>query len=127
MNVCVASEAIGAITESKKSPEQYHVTLAISVDNAAALWAAAAAICARDAGMSPDEVDETIGPREDPSIADCLTMLALPTRLAGCQIIDFSLDAVSSALDMTGEDLHRASMACSPERLTSLRQSSAGA
>lgn len=127
MNVRVASGAMGAITESKKSSEQYHVTLAISVDNAAALWTAAAEICARDAGMSPDEVDESIGPREDPSIADCLTMLALPTRLAGCQIIDFSLEAANSALDVTTDDLHRASLACSPERLASLRQPAGGA
>lgn len=130
MNVCVASEALGAITESKKFPRQYHVTLAISVDDVAALWAAAAEICVRDAGLSADEVDETIGPREDPSIEDCLTILALPTRLAGCEVVDFSLKIANDALNATAihaNDQQPASLACCPERAASLRQAAGGA
>ncbi|WP_277666064.1 hypothetical protein [Novosphingobium lindaniclasticum] len=46
--------------------------------------------------MSYEEVDELIGPIEDPSIADCLMVLALPDRIPGCTRLDVALQASES-------------------------------
>ena len=124
MDVCVGSKAPGAIAETRNSPGHYRVTLDISVEDVTALWAAAAEICLRDGGLTPDEVDETIGPREDPSIPDCLTMIALPARLAGSRIVDFTLDemdaprSISDAGVLNHETAHSP---CCPVRAASFR------
>ncbi|RJF85751.1 hypothetical protein [Sphingomonas cavernae] len=58
------------------------------VDDAGELWNLAAKRCL---DWTSDEIDETIGPREDPSIEDCLAMVALPAPIAGCRMIDVAL------------------------------------
>ena len=40
-------------------------------------------------GMSPDEVIETIGPRQDPDIPHCMAMLVDPSRWSGCTVARF--------------------------------------
>ncbi|PZQ52054.1 MULTISPECIES: hypothetical protein [Novosphingobium] len=46
--------------------------------------------------MSYEDVDELIGPIDDPSIADCLMILALPDRVPGCTRLDVALQASES-------------------------------
>jgi hypothetical protein len=51
--------------------------------------------CLSQADLSADEVEDLIGPLEDPSIADCLMVLALPERLPGCTRLDTALQPVA--------------------------------
>lgn len=64
----------------------YLVSLTLSLEDAAALWSAAAATAMAAPGMTIDDVVDTIGPREDPSIEDCIAMLAQPGRFSGCAV-----------------------------------------
>lgn len=72
--------------------QEYWFSLRLRVDSPTQLWHAAALRC-RQSGMSQDEVEDLIGPVEDPSITDCLMLLALPERLPGCTRLDTALHA----------------------------------
>ncbi|HUD31155.1 MAG TPA: hypothetical protein VMQ93_19995 [Novosphingobium sp.] len=63
---------------------EYWFSLRLRVDSAAQLWQAAALRCLSRSDLGQDEVEDLIGPIEDPSIEDCLMLLALPERLPGC-------------------------------------------
>lgn len=82
--------------------QDYWFSLRLRVDSPAQLWQAAALRCLSQADLSPDEVEDLIGPIEDPSIADCLMLLALPERLPGCTRLDTTLQPV--ALDACATD-----------------------
>jgi len=73
---------------------EYRVSLTLAVLDPQALWAAAAAklLCAAD--MTLVDVLDVIGPREDPSITDCIAAMAKPTALAGCLLDDFWIDGL---------------------------------
>lgn len=73
--------------------QSFTVTLTLNVEDAHALWAAAAEKALQAPGMTLSDVLDTLGPREDPSIADCIAMLTAPTAIAGCALDDFSIDA----------------------------------
>ncbi|MHA6721094.1 hypothetical protein ACX40Y_16805 [Sphingomonas sp. RS6] len=66
------------------SGESYTVSLSLTVENASALWCAAAERALTAPGMTLADVLDTIGPREDPDIAECIAMLVVPTTVAGC-------------------------------------------
>jgi hypothetical protein len=38
-----------------------------------------------------EDVIDVIGPEEDPSIAECVTALTVPTFVAGCTLADFEI------------------------------------
>ncbi|NYT42119.1 hypothetical protein HZY97_15215 [Sphingomonas sp. R-74633] len=76
----------------------YSVSLTLSVTDARALWSAAADRALAAPGMTLADVLDTIGPREDPSIADCIAMLTGPAAIAGCAIEAF--DIVENDLDL---------------------------
>lgn len=71
---------------------QYRVNFTLAVSDVHALWAAAAARLLEAPGMTPDDVVEMIGPREDPAISDCIATLAKPDAMAGCLLDDFWID-----------------------------------
>jgi len=71
---------------------EYRINLTLSVSDPQALWTAAAARLLAAPDMSLDDVIDVIGPREDPSINDCIAMLAKPVALAGCDMDDFWVD-----------------------------------
>lgn len=75
-----------------ETPE-FRITLTLSVEDAGSLWDAAAAR-ARQAIDDADDADleEMLGPREDPALADCIAMLASPAALDGCALQDFAVD-----------------------------------
>lgn len=73
------------------SPE-FRITIALRVEDAGALWDAAAAQALSIPGMTLDDVAETIGDRAAPQIQDCLTFLADPMRFAGCTPTAFTID-----------------------------------
>jgi hypothetical protein len=72
---------------------EFRVTIALRVEDAGALWDAAAAQAMSILGMTLDDVAETIGDRAAPQIEDCLTLLADPMRYAGCTPTIFTVDA----------------------------------
>ncbi|PNU04759.1 hypothetical protein [Novosphingobium guangzhouense] len=76
--------------------QEYWFSLRLRVDAPAQLWQAAALRCLSQSDLSQDEVEDLIGPIEDPSIADCLMMLALPERIPGCTRLDTTLQPVAA-------------------------------
>lgn len=73
---------------------EYRVNLTLAVVDPQALWAAAAAKLLSAPDMILSDVIDVIGPREDPSIIDCLAMMAKPAAVAGCMLDDFWIDGL---------------------------------
>lgn len=71
--------------------QEYSFSLRLRVDSSQQLWQAAASRCRSQSDLSQDDIEEMIGPIEDPSIADCLMIMALPERLPGCTRLDTAL------------------------------------
>src|SRR3954468_2112902 len=82
---------------SAAAPQAFTVTLKLEVEDAGALWSAAAEKALQAPGMTLADVLDTLGPREDPSIADCIAMLTAPTAIPGCALDDFDVSATHSA------------------------------
>ncbi len=76
---------------STASAPAYTVTLTLTVEDVQALWSAAAERALAAPGMTLGDVLDTIGPREDPSVADCVAMLTAPARIAGCELEGFEV------------------------------------
>ncbi|WP_165912201.1 hypothetical protein [Novosphingobium sp. PhB165] len=70
---------------------EYWFSLKLRVDSPGKLWQAAALRCLAQPGICEDDVAEMIGPADDPSIADCLMVLALPEHVPGCTRLDVAL------------------------------------
>ena len=66
------------------------IALTIAVPDPARLWDEAMAHL-RGSGLDLEEILETIGDRADPQIEDCLAVLLLPDRIAGCDLLSFGL------------------------------------
>lgn len=88
----------GTCVEAEPGPE-YRVTLSLTVRHAGALWDAAVHRALQLPGTRLDDVVEVIGPREDPSISDCLAMLVMPRTLPGCEAEDFWIDSLPGPCD----------------------------
>lgn len=89
--------AQGASRTGASELREVDVTVRLSVNDTGALWAAAAAK-ALSAGMTIDEIAETIGPREDPSVVDCIALLCEPAGLPGCAIEDFTVASAAPVM-----------------------------
>lgn len=76
---------------NRKSPKEYKLTLMLAVDDATGLWNAAAKSFIENPDMTMEDVEETLGPREDPMIEDCLVTMAIPRNLVGCRLLDLSI------------------------------------
>ena len=68
----------------------YLVTLRLHVDDEAALWDAASARAIANWALSAEEVEDMFGPREDPDIGDCLSLLLYPGTIGGCRTNDWA-------------------------------------
>lgn len=64
------------------------IALTVAVPDPTRLWEEAMSHL-RNAGLDLQEILETIGDRSDPQIEDCLAVLLLPDRIAGCDLISF--------------------------------------
>lgn len=84
-------------------PERYVISMRLSVRDAGLLWRLAAAQ-AMSRGCTEDDVTETFGPMEDPSLPDCIAMLIGPSDLAGCCFEEFSIIPVNAAVGHSGRD-----------------------
>lgn len=70
--------------------DRYRINLTLKVGDAGALWEAAARrALAATAGLTLTDVEDMFGPREAPSISDCLTMLMFPDDMTGYVVTDF--------------------------------------
>ena len=86
-------QAMSAYTNPGVSQgDRYRISIAIDVVNTRALWNAALSRGLMAPGATFEDVVDTIGPCDDPAIADCLAMLALPADLKGCLVDDFTID-----------------------------------
>lgn len=93
---CVSGTNFVGAEPTEMNGGRYTLTLELLVEDGARLWDAAAARYREGIGLSLAEVMETIGPREDPSIEDCLMTIALPDHVEGCTLTDFKLTPVES-------------------------------
>lgn len=74
-----------------KNSLAFTVTLTLTVENPRDLWSAAADRAMAAPGMVLSDVLDTIGPREDPAISECLSMLTAPKAIPGCTLEDFEI------------------------------------
>lgn len=86
----------GAECSGTNPCEDVRVTLAFTVRDREILWDAAAAVGLSAPGASLSDVIDVIGPREDPSVADCIAMLARPAAMPGCELGGYGVDVVEA-------------------------------
>lgn len=82
---------VGNMGYGTEASGSFTVALTLTVADARALWSAAADRALAAPGMTLADVLDTIGPREDPSIADCIAMLTSPGAIAGCAIESYEV------------------------------------
>jgi hypothetical protein len=79
---------------SPNNGSSFRVALSITVDDAQALWNAAADRALSAPGITIADVLDTIGPREDPAILECISMLTAPGCIPGCALESYQIDEV---------------------------------
>lgn len=84
------------------SDREFEFTLKLRVECPNALWKAAANHCTSIFDYSKDDLIDLIGPSEDPSIEDCLMVLALPAKMAGCTMLSTAMGMAEPAERIQG-------------------------
>ena len=87
---------------NRASSRRFDVSMRLSVCEAGLLWRMAAAQALSHGGLTEEDVVEMFGPMEDPSLADCIAMLAGPDNLAGCRFEEFSVVSAGAAVGHAG-------------------------
>lgn len=83
--------------ESTSGPaSRFRVSVDIDILDMKALWLAAAQRGRNFAGLDDDDIEDVIGPVEDPDFAACLSMLMSPVAPAGCQAVNFTTEAAQT-------------------------------
>jgi hypothetical protein len=82
---------VGDFGCGSQASRSFTVSLTLTVDDARALWSAAADRALAAPGMTLADVLDTIGPREDPAVAECIAMLTGPAQIAGCALDGFEV------------------------------------
>lgn len=82
--------------ETGQANRHLRVSFDVVIADPQAQWHAAALIAFRQLGISIAEVEDVIGPAEDPMAIECLTMLTAPIAIAGCVVVDFSVEQLAS-------------------------------
>jgi hypothetical protein len=85
MNVGQGRETKGTHVEYGQANSEFDVILKFSIKDSHPLWQAAAQRL-RERGLDADDIDETLGPIEDPAIRDCLLTLVMPDPIDGCRL-----------------------------------------
>lgn len=86
------------LEQETRSQLYYDVTIRVAVDDPALLWRRAAAHLLAFAGLDEVALEETIGPREDPAVADCLAVLFGPVTIEGVRYEMFAVRPAHSGL-----------------------------
>lgn len=88
--ICSNGSDVGS--EFTQDIADFQITFTVSVQNADALWRAALWRHEQISEyLTQDDMVESIGPREDPCVEDCLTTMALSFALDGCSINDIEV------------------------------------
>jgi len=82
--------------ETGQAGERLRVSFDVVVTDAEALWHAAARIALRQPGTTIAEVEDVLGPAEDPMLSECLAMLTAPDALPGCMPLGFTVAAIAN-------------------------------
>lgn len=69
----------------------YDVTIRLAVHDPAILWRTAAAYLLTFDGVDEAVLEETIGPREDPCVENCLSAIFGPTHIPGMHTEIFAI------------------------------------
>lgn len=93
VSVAVTGHAIATDHDVGPQPT-YRVNLTLAVTDPDALWRSALEKGLESPGMDLAALVDVLGPREDPSIADCIALLTAPRPLPGCSIPDYWIDHV---------------------------------
>jgi hypothetical protein len=76
--------------EQGTTHSEYEIILKLSVNDPGLLRQAVGQLL-RDKGLGTEDIDDTIGPVDDPSIIDCLAALVMPDVVEGCRIEAFDI------------------------------------
>jgi hypothetical protein len=82
--------------ETGQTGTRFRVSFDLVVTDPQALWHAAAQVAFRQPGITIAEVEDVLGPAEDPMLAECLAMLTTPDAVPGCMPLDFAVIPVAS-------------------------------
>ncbi len=74
--------------EHGQATSEYDVILKFSITDSGRLWQAAAQRL-RNLGLDAEDIDDTLGPIDDPAIRDCLLTLTMPDPVDGCRLEEF--------------------------------------
>lgn len=94
MRPCHARDS--ALLRTETAPGRFEVTIRLNVDDPGLLWRAAAAQALSFSGCETTDLEEMLGPIEDPNLADCVAMLLGPRALSGCLYEAFSVRPVEA-------------------------------
>ena len=103
------AEAVNAAELTDCPQAEYRISIPLAVSDLTALWSAAATKALSMPGATLEDVVDTIGLREAPSVSECIAMLAGPSAIPGCVVDDFWIDAMPGLPSQT--DLLEASIA----------------
>lgn len=81
------------LAEAPPAAPSFKVVIRIRVENAGLLWRMATARALAFGDLSHEEIEEMLGPAQDPSIGDCVAMLLAPRAIAGCSFEDFAISS----------------------------------
>lgn len=82
--------------ETGQAGERLRVSFDVVVTDPQVLWQAAARIALRQPGITITEVEDVLGPAEDPMLSECLAMLTAPDALPGCMPLGFTVAAIAN-------------------------------
>lgn len=80
-------------SDRSDEPLCYDINLRIAVADGAALWRAAAEqmLMQTSGEISRQEIEDVLGPMDDPAVSDCLALVIGPRPVAGCIFEDFDI------------------------------------
>ena len=80
-----------SVAPEDQGAQMFDIRMRVSVVDAQLLWQMAARALASAGGFSDEEIEDTLGPREDPLLSECLTLLMGPRQGSGCQFQNFRI------------------------------------
>lgn len=75
--------------------DRFRVRFDLVVTDSRALWYAAARVAFRQPGVTAAEIEDVLGPVDDPMVPECVAMLTAPDAMPGCMPLGFSVATVA--------------------------------
>lgn len=69
----------------------FQICVDILVHNPNRLWSAAVSRCRSSTNLEIEEIEDVLGPSEDPDLPACISMLMKPVSAPGCVAIDVTV------------------------------------